>query len=177
MKRKYVFSMAVAAVGSAALAVAAAHAAYGGHHGHHGSAAAKACIAVMTKDQRMGLKTIFSGEKTTLKSDHQKLASDEQALTEAILSKTSDLSGLETTVSNDKKTLVQDQDALAVKICATLNSQQLSAADGLYKNLLALRHSTHQQAREYFKQARTAAGDPAATQVPSETQSSPQGVE
>jgi hypothetical protein len=178
MKRKYVLSMAAAAIGSAALAVTAAHA-YGFGHGghHHGSAAAKACIAVMTHDQRANLKTILSGEKTTLMSDHQKVRSDKQALTQAILDKTSDLSALEGTLSTDKQKLLQEEDAVAVKICATLNSQQLSAAQGLYKNMLTLRQNTHQQAREYFKQARTAAGDPAASQVPSETQSSPQSVE
>ncbi len=178
MKRKYVFSCAAAAIGSAALAVAAAHANGFGHGGHrHGSAAAKACIAVMTHDQRANLKSIFSGEKTTLMSDHQKVASDNQDLTQAILGKTSDLSTLENNLSAAKLKLLQDEDATATKICATLNPQQLSAAQGLYKNLLTLRQTTHQQAQDYFKQARTAAGDPAVSQGPSETQSSPQSVE
>lgn len=175
MSRKYVLSIAAAAIGSVALAVGAAQANGFGHRGHHhGSAAAKACIAVMTHDQRANLKSIFSGEKGTLMHDHQTVVSDQQALTQAILNKTSDLSSLEGTLSSDKQKLLQEEDAVAAKICGSLSAQQLSAAQGLYKNMLALRQSTHQQAREYFKQARTAAGDPASSQVPSGTQSSSQ---
>ena len=171
MKRSYFFSLAVAAIGSATLSLAAANANGFGHGGHHhGSAAARACIAVMSHDQRSGLKSIFSGEKSTLMVDHQKLMADQQALSEAILSKNSDLSTLEGNVSADKQKLLQERDAIAVKICGTLNAQQLSAAQGLYKNMVALRQSTHQQAREYIKQARTAAGTTTTSQVPSDTQ-------
>jgi hypothetical protein len=178
MKRSYLFSLAIAAIGSATLSLGAANANGFGHGGHHhGSAAARACIAVMSHDQRSGLKSIFSAEKSTLMGDHQKLMADQQALSQAILSKTSDLSTLEGNVSTDKQKLLQEQDTIAVKICGTLNSQQLSAAQGLYKNMLALRQTTHQQAHEYFKQARSAAGTAATSQVPSDTQSAPQSVE
>ena len=177
MKRNYVISMALAAVGSAALAIGVAHADGFGHGGHHhGSAAAKACIAVMTHDQRANLRSIFGGEKMTLMTDHQTVASDKQALTLAILDKT-DLSGPESKLSADQQKLQQEEDAVAAKICATLSTQQQNAAKGLYNNLVALRQSSHLQARNYFKQARTAAGDPAVSQVPSETQSGPQSAE
>ena len=183
MKKKYVFSVAAAAIGSAALAVAAAHAAYGfGHHGHHGSGAAKPCVAVMTHDQRMGLKAIFKGAKTNIIADHKSVKAAKEALAAAILSgdTTTALSapdGPESKLSAAELKLQQDEDAAAVTICGKLSSQQLSAAEGLYKNMLKLRESSHEKAREYFKQARHNAGDPAVSQVPSETQSSPQGVE
>jgi hypothetical protein len=179
MKGKYVFSMAVAAIGSAAVAVAVAHAhgGFGPHGRHHGSPAAKACIAVMTPDQRSSLKSIFMDAKGNLMSDHQKVQSAKQDLTQAILSKNGDLGPLEQNLSAAKLKLLQDEDAAAVKVCGLLNPKQLSAAEGLYKNLLSLRQSTHQQAREYFKQARAAAGDTSASQTPNETQSAPQSVE
>jgi len=179
MNRKYVFSVAAAAVGSAALAVTAAHAfgGFGPHGHHHGSPAAKACIAVMTPDQRANLKSIFTDAKAGLMSDHQKVQSAKHDLTEAILSKHADLGPLENNLSTAKLKLLQDEDAVAVKVCGLLNPKQLSAADGLYKNLLALRQSTHEQARDYFKQARTAAGDTTTSEAPNEPQSAPQSVE
>jgi len=168
MNTRYVVAMTAGAIGSAALAfgVAFAHGGFGGHGHHHGSAAAKACIAVMTPEQRSNLKTIFTEAKSSLKADHQKVMAAKQDLNEAILSKTSDLSSLETNLSNARLKLLQDQDAAAVKVCGMLNDKQMSAAHGLYKNLAALRQSTHQQMRDYFKQARDAAGD---------TSTSPQG--
>ena len=45
------------------------------------------------------------------------------------------------------------------------------------EQLVSLRQSTHQQARDYFKQARTAAGDSSTTVTPGDTQSAPQSVE
>lgn len=179
MKRKYVVSIGAAVVGSAALVVAAAHA-HGGfsaHGHHHGSAAAKACIAVMTPDQRGSLESIFGGVKTNLMNDHQKVASAKDDLTLGILEKKDDLSSLENNLSAAKLKLLQDEDAAAAKVCGLLNPKQLGAAEGLYKNMLALRDSTHEQAREYFKQARSAAGDPAAAAIPGDTQSAPQSVE
>ncbi len=179
MNRKYVLSIAAGVIGSAAIAVAAAHA-HGsfGHHGHHhGSPAAKACIAVMTPDQRAGLKSIFTDAKTTLMSDHQKVASAKQDLTLAILTKKDDLSPLENNLSAASLKMLQDQDAAAAKVCGLLNPKQLSAAEGLYKNMVSLRQSSHQQAHEYFKQARTAAGDAATTQNSGEIQGGPQSAE
>jgi Spy/CpxP family protein refolding chaperone len=161
MNTKYVVAMTAGAIGSAALAfgVAYAHGGFGGHGHHHGSAAAKACIAVMTPDQRANLKPIFTDAKSNLMADHQKVKAARQDLNEAILSKTADLSSLESNLSSARLKLLQDQDAAAVKVCGMLNDKQLSAAHGLYKNLVALRQSSHQQMRDYFKQARDAAGD------------------
>jgi hypothetical protein len=170
MKGKYVLSIAVGAIGSAAIAVTVAYA-HGGFHHHHGSAAAKACIAVMTPDQRGNLKSIFSDAKGTIITDHQNVQSARQALSEAILSKNGNLAPLETSLSNAQMKLLQDEDAAAVKVCGLLNDKQLSAAEGLYKNMVALRQSSHQQARDYFNQARTAAGDTTSTtttQTPAE---------
>jgi hypothetical protein len=162
MKGKYVLSIAAGVIGSAAIAVTAAHA-HGGFHHHHGSAAARSCIAAMTPDQRSNLKSIFSDAKGNLMTDHQNVMAAKQALTEAILSKNPNLGQLEANLSKAQSTLLQDEDAAAVKICGSLNAQQLSAAEGLYKNMVSLRQSTHQQAREYFQQARTAAGDTSST--------------
>jgi Skp family chaperone for outer membrane proteins len=148
--------------------VAHAHGGFGAHGHHHGSAAAKACIAVMTPDQRANLKTIFSDSKSSLMTDHQKVMSAKQDLANAILSKTSDLSSLESNLSNAKLKLLQDEDAAAVKVCGMLTDKQLGAAQGLYKNMLALHQSTHQQMMDYFKQARTAAGDTSSTVAPVE---------
>ncbi len=169
MKGKYILSIAAGVIGSAAIALTAAHAQGGGFHHHHGSAAARSCIAVMTPDQRSNLKSIFSDARSTLMTDHQNVRAAKQALTEAILSKNTNLGQLESNLSKAQLTLLQDEDAAAVKICGLLNSQQLSAAEGLYKNLSSLRQSTHQQAFEYFKQARIAAGDTnSAAQTPAE---------
>jgi hypothetical protein len=173
MNRKYIFSLAAAAIGSTALAVTAANA-FGGHGGHHhGSPAARACIAVMTPDQRSNLKSIFSDAKSTLMMDHQKVESAKQDLEVAIFTKGSDLNTPENNLSAAKLKMLQDQDAAAVKVCGLLNAKQLSAAEDLYKNLVALRQSTHEQARDYFKKARTAAGDP----TTSDTQAAPQSAE
>ncbi len=177
MRMKYVFAIAAAAVGSAAIAVAAQ--AHGfGPHGHHGSGAARSCIAVMTPDQRANLKTIFSGAKADIIADHQKVESAKQELALAILNKTGDVSPQENNLSAARLKLTQDEDAAAAKVCGLLNAKQLSAAEGLYKNMVALRQSTRQQAHEYFKQARSAAGDPAlGSTAPGDTQGAPQSVE
>ncbi|HZY58671.1 MAG TPA: hypothetical protein VFE56_02835 [Candidatus Binataceae bacterium] len=160
MKRKYVLSLAAAAIGSGMIAVAAVHAHGFGHHGHHGSGAARACIAVMTHDQRANLKSVFTDAKTELMGDHQKVKAAKEDLTLAILGKKDDLGALESSLSVAKAKLQQDEDAAAVKVCGLLNPKQLSAAEGLYKNMLTLRETTHKQARDYFKAARSAAGDP-----------------
>lgn len=162
MNRKYVFSLAAAAIGSGVIAITAAHAFGGGHHGHHGSGAAKACIAVMTHEQRADLKTIFGDAKTNIIADHKKVSEAKQELALAILSKKDDLGTLESNLSAAKSKLQQDEDAAALKVCGELNPKQLSAAEGLYKNLLTLRENSHKQARDYFKDARASAGDPAA---------------
>jgi len=170
MNRKYVFSLAAAAIGSGVIAISAAHAYGFGHHGHHGSGAAKACIAVMTHDEKMGLKTIFSDAKTNIIADHKSAAAAKHDLELAIVKNPKgDFSALETSLANAKSKLQQDQDKVAAEVCGSLNSQQMGAAEGLYKNLLALRESTHSQARAFFKDARTAAGDPA-VQMQSTTQ-------
>jgi hypothetical protein len=159
MNRKYIFSLAAAAIGSGVIAIAAAHAHGFGHHGHHGSGAARACIAVMTPDQRAGLKGIFGDAKTNIIADHKGVAAAKQDLALAILSKNDNLSTLESNLATAKSKLQQDEDAAAAKVCGVLNPKQLEAAQGLYKNMLALRESTHKQARAYFMDARKSAGD------------------
>jgi hypothetical protein len=160
MTRKYILSLAAATIGSGLIAVTGAYAfGFGGHHGHHGSGAAKACIAVMNHDQRDGLKTIFKGEKGTFFTDHKAAETAKQDLALAILNK-GDVSTAENNLSAAKLKVLQDQDAVAAKICGQLNAQQLSAAQNLYKNMTALRQSSHEQARTIFQNARTAAGNP-----------------
>ncbi|HKD65360.1 MAG TPA: hypothetical protein VKB84_00870 [Candidatus Binataceae bacterium] len=159
MKRKYIFSLAAAAVGSVALAAAAVHAEGFGHHGrHHGSGAVRACIAVMNPTQRANLKTIFTpDEKSTLKGDYEAVKGARNALNLAILGGTTDLSKQEGDLSAAQSKLLADQDKLAVKICGSIGQPQLGSADTLYKNLAALRESTHEKAHEILKEAHAAA--------------------
>lgn len=159
MNRKYILSLAAAAIGSGVIAIGAAQAHGFGHGGRHGSGAARACIAVMDHDQRAGLKTIFKDAKTNIIADHKAVGAAKQDLALAILSKKDDLSTLETNLATAKSKLQQDEDAAAAKVCGVLNPKQLDAAQGLYKNMLALRESTHKQARAYFMDARKSAGD------------------
>ena len=166
MTRKSILSLAAATIGSGLIAVTAAHAfgGPGGHGHHHGSAAVKACIAVMTHEQRAGLKTIFMGQKDTLIADHQKVHTDQQTLNQVILglNKSVTLTQAEDTLNTDKAALQLEKDALAAQICGTLstNPKQLKAAQDLYTGLVALRESTHASARILFQDARKAAGDP-----------------
>jgi Skp family chaperone for outer membrane proteins len=179
MKPKYVLSIAAAVAGGAALLAEAAyaHGGFGPGGRHHGSAAARACIAVMTPDQRADLKSIFADVKGNLMTDHQNVQSAREALTLGILEKKDNLGSLQNSLSAAKLKLLQDEDAAAVRVCGLLNAKQLSAAEGLYKNLAALHKSTREQAREYFKQARSAAGDAAAAEIPGDAQGGPQSVE
>ncbi len=164
MNRKYVFSLAAAVIGSGVIAISAAHAFGFGHHGHHGSGAAKACIAVMTHDQRTGLKTIFSDAKTDIIADHKSVAEAKHKLELAILggsATASEVPGLEASLATAKSTLQTEEDKVAAQVCGVLKPAQLSAAEGLYQNLVTLREKTHAEARAYFLDARKAAGDPA----------------
>jgi hypothetical protein len=161
MTRKYILSLAAATIGSGLIAVTAAHAfGPGGHGHHHGSAAVKACIAVMTPTERADLKTIFGDYKTDLRTDFQKVRADKEALNVAILTPKGDVSGAENTLATDQATLQKEADELAGKICGTLNGTQQSQALILYNELTALRKTSHEEARAYFKAARSAAGDP-----------------
>jgi len=159
MKRKYVFSLAAAAIASGALAVATAHAHGFGHHGHHGSAAVKACIVAMTPQQREELKGIFSTAKTGLINDHKTVKTDKENLALAILSgdNATALVPLEKTLSADEATLKAAEDGVAVQICGMLSTTpggQLAKAKTLYTDLQALRESTHATARADFQAAR-----------------------
>lgn len=159
MKRKYIFSLAAAAIGSAALAVASAHAAWGfEHHGHHGSGVIRVCIAVMTPTEKAAspsLQSIFGS--SGLKTDHQKVEADKEALAEAILggsATASQVSGDETTLSTDEATLQTAEDSVATQVCGKLTPAELEKALALYKNLLKLRESTREQAHQLFENAR-----------------------
>jgi hypothetical protein len=164
MTRKYILSLAAATIGSGLIAVTAAHAfGPGGHGHHHGSGAVKACIAVMTPEQRGDLKTIFMTDKGTLMADHQTVRADKQALNVAILKGTG-VSDAETNLADAKAKLQKEEDAVAAQICGTLKGTQPAAALTLYNGLTALHESTHEQARTLFKNARTAAGDPSDVQ-------------
>ncbi len=164
MTRKYILSLAAATIGSGLIAVTGAYAfGFGGHHGHHGSGAARACIAVMNPGQRADLKNIFKGEKSTFIADHKAVMTAKQNLTLAILKNPkvdpSTLTGLETALSSAKAKVQADQDSIATQICGSLTGTQQAAALDLYSNMVALRQSTHQQARTIFQNARKAAGD------------------
>jgi hypothetical protein len=178
MTRKHILSLAVATVGAGLLAVSGTASAFGaGPHGRHhgGSGAAKACIAVMTKDQRSDLKAVFTKYGPTLRADHKAVFEAKQALETAIFSDPQhpNLSSAETALASAKSTLQEQEDAAASAVCAILNPKQLSAAQGLYGDLVALRESAHKQAREDFQKARSAAGDPPWNSS-STTQGSPQ---
>jgi Spy/CpxP family protein refolding chaperone len=153
MKRKYVISLAAAAIGSTALAFTAVHAQGWGHHGghRHGFGAAGACIVTMTPAQKEGLKEIFTSAKPGLKADFETVKTDRQNVDLAILSGGTNLSDLETTLSKDELTLQQAKDALATAICKNAN---LSNAKTLYTGLQSQRESNHAAVKELFQAAR-----------------------
>jgi hypothetical protein len=150
--------LAAAAIGTGFLAVSAY--AHGfGHHGRHGSSAVMSCIAVMSPAQRANLKQTFAGNKDKFKADFGAVKSAQNALATAILSGSKDVSTQETALSNAKLQLLKDKDAAAIQLCGQLDAKQLSAASTLHNNLVTLHESTHQQARNYFEAARSAAGE------------------
>jgi hypothetical protein len=132
--------------------------AFGTHGGMHHSGAIMPCVAVMTQAQKANLKTVFGSQKATLRSDWQNVASVRKALTTAILSGSKDVSKEETALNTARQQLVKDKDALAMQVCGQLSPSQLQAASTLFTNLSNLHESTHSQARQYFRQAKAAAG-------------------
>jgi hypothetical protein len=157
MTKKYVITFAAAAIGAGFLAVNAY--AHGfGHRGHRGSSAAMSCIAVMTPTQKANLKQVFEGNRQKLRDDSGAVKSAKEALAGAILSGSKDVSAQETELSKAKLQLQKDKDAAAMQVCGQLDAKQLSAAETLHKNLATLRENSHEQARNYFQAARTAAG-------------------
>jgi hypothetical protein len=159
MKRKYLISLAAAAIGSTALT--AVHAQGFGHqwgHHHHGLGAAGACIATLTQAERQSeLKPIFTNAKTGLKADFEKVRTDKQNIQMAILSggtlNDQNLQTLEGTLSTDEATLQSAKDALASSIC-TAQGVNLTNAKNLYSGLLAQRKSNHEAVKNLFEAAR-----------------------
>jgi hypothetical protein len=160
MTRKGVLSLAAVTIGAGLLAVGTASAFGFGHHGHHGSGAARACLAVMPKDQRPQLKSIFTKYGPTLKADRKAVFEAKQAVEQGILTKSSDLATLEGNLATAKTNLQHEEDLVAGDICGLLNMTQLGAADNLYNELVALRENTHKQAREDVQKARESVGLP-----------------
>jgi hypothetical protein len=146
-------SVAVIALGAAAYA----HAFGPMHAGMHRNGPIMPCVAVMTKAQRADLRTVLAGQKATLRSDFQKVAAANNALTTAILSGSKDVSSQEAALNTARQQLLKDRDALAMKVCGQLSSSQLQAAGTLFTKLSSLHQSTHAQARQYFQEAKTAA--------------------
>jgi hypothetical protein len=159
MTRKSIFMLA-AAVASGLIAVTVVHAEGLGHRDRPLSEAAQACLAVIRKDQRAGLDIIFTGQKSAFMADQKAWLGAKDDVSLAILTK-GDVTTAENKLSAAKAKVQQDEDAMAAKICGLLDKKQLSAAEDLYKNLTALRQSGDEHADNYFKAARSAAGDPA----------------
>jgi hypothetical protein len=147
-------SLAAAGVITALLAPAAF--AHGFPHHRGGASAMMPCMVVATPEQKANLRQLFTSHKQTLITDHQNLRSARQALNEAILSGTKDVTTQEAAVAKAQQQMLHDRDALAAQFCGQLSQQQLSAADTLYKNLSQLHEQSHQQARSYFAAARSA---------------------
>lgn len=124
---------------------------------HHGTAIMP-CAVVMTPQQKANLKTVFSGQRRTLHSDWQNVMAAHKALTAAILAGSKDVSSQEAALTVAQQQLMKDKDALAMQVCGQLDSSQLSAASTLFNNLSSLHESTHRQARQYFQEAKAAAG-------------------
>jgi hypothetical protein len=157
--KKGIGAVAAAVAGAGLLSLAGYASAYGGHgFHHHGGSAVSSCVAVMSPARKENLKGIFSGQRNTLKTDFENVATAQKALSAAILSGNKDLSTQETALANARQQLQKDRDAAAMQVCGELNSTQLSAAHTLFNNLSALHESTHQQARSYIESAKTAAG-------------------
>lgn len=157
--KRYLLSVAAAAVTTGLLALGGSAQAFEGHRGHFGSQALHACLATTPRAQKANLKQIFAGEKQTLQTDRQNVRTAQKALTSAILSGSKDVSSQESALVSAKQQQLKDQDSLAVQVCGQLTPAQLSAAETLYNNLSTLHETTHQQARTYFQAARAAAGN------------------
>jgi hypothetical protein len=130
---------------------------YGGDY--RGMSAMGPCIAVMSSSQRANLKQTLSTRKQTLKTDHQNVASAKQALVSAILSGSKDVSSQESALTTAQQQLQKDEDSTAEQVCGQLSATQLSAAQTLFNNLTTLHANTRAQAKAYFQQAQTAAGN------------------
>ena len=160
---KFYRSLAMAGVITAMLAPAAfAH----GFRGHRGASAMMPCMAVAQPEQKAQLKQMFGNAKQTLKTDHQNLKTAKNALSEAILSGSKDVSAQEGAVSKAELQMLHDRDTIATQFCGQLSPSQLSAASTLYKNMRQLHEQSHAQARSYFEAAKTAAAPAKTTQSP-----------
>ena len=147
-------SLAAAGLITALLAPAAF--AHGFPHPRGGASAMMPCMVVATPQQKARLRQLFVSRKRTLITDHQNLRSARQALNEAILSGSKNVTSQEAAVGKAQQQLLHDHDALATQFCGQLSKRQLGAAQTLYKNLSQLRAETHQRARSYFAAARGA---------------------
>jgi hypothetical protein len=160
MTRKSILMLAAIIAGELVV-VAAVHAeSLGGHRDQHLSEAAQACLVVIRQDQRRGLDKIFREQKSVFIADDKAWSAAKHDVSLAILTK-SDMTTPENNLFAAKTKVQHDEDAMAAKICGLLDKKQLSAAEDLYKNLTALRQSSDEEAGNYFKAARSAAGDPA----------------
>jgi hypothetical protein len=154
-------SLAAAAVITALLAPAAyAH----GFRGHRGTSAIMPCMAVAQPQQKASLKQMFANSKQTLKTDHQNVKTARNALTDAILSGSKDLSAQESAVSKAELQMLHDRDTLATKFCGQLSPKQLNAAQTLHKNMRTLHEQSHAQAKSYIEAAKAASGNTATDQ-------------
>ena len=150
---KLYLTLAAAGVITALLAPAAfAH----GFRGHGGASAMMSCMAVAQPQQKADLKQLFANAKQTLKTDHQNVRSAKQALAEAILSGSKDVTPQESAVAKADLQLLHDRDAISTQFCGQLSQQQLTAAQKLHKKMSQLHEQSRQQARSYFREARSA---------------------
>lgn len=147
----------LAATGFITALLASAAFAHGFSHHRGGASAMMPCRIVATSQQKANLKQLFMSRKQTLITDRENLRSARQALNEAILSGSKDITTQEAAVGTAQQQLLHDRDALATEFCEQLSQQQLGAAQTLYKNLRQLRTESHQQAQKYFAAARSAA--------------------
>jgi|GEM_PF-4239404 hypothetical protein len=130
--------------------------AHGFAHRRGAASALMPCMVVATTQQKADLRRMFLSQKQTLITDRQNLRSAKQALNEAILSGSKDVTSQEAAVGKAQQQLLHDRDALAAQFCGQLSQQQLGAAQTLYNNLSQLRAESHRQARSYFAAARGA---------------------
>lgn len=156
-------SLAMAGVITAMLApMAFAH----GFRGHRGASAIMPCMAVAQPQQKANLKQMFANAKQTLKTDHQNVKTAKNALSEAILSGSKDVSAQEGAVSKAELQMLHDRDTIATQFCGQLSPAQLNAASTLYKNMRTLHEQSRAQAKSYLETAKSAAGTAKTTQSP-----------
>lgn len=154
--KQYLYALVIA-LGASGLLAGAAQAQ--GFRGHHPRSSAGPCLMVANSAQRSQIKQLFDKNKQTLMGDRMAVMNERKALTQAILSGTTDLSKQEASLMSAEQKALQDRDAFAAKVCGVLTQKQLSAAANLYNELSTLRENFHKQVWTEIKNARTAAGD------------------